>query len=87
MEGDLGMLSGVIAGAALGLWVLLTVRVKGWEWLLGVMTWPGAQSVALLQRLTAGVLTPTQRRGMAITARLAAARFRCWQLGIKNHPR
>jgi hypothetical protein len=81
------MLSGLLVVSAVGLWVLVTVRVKGWAWLRGVMMWPGIESVALLQRVAAGVLTPVQRRGVAVTARLVVARCRCWQLGIKNHPR
>lgn len=77
----------LIGLAALGLWVMMTARVKGWAWLRGVMMWPGIQSVALVQRVAAEVLTPVQRRGVGVTARLVRARLRCWQLGIKNHPR
>jgi hypothetical protein len=78
------MLSDLLMMSAVGLWVLVTVRVKGWVWLRGVMMWPGTKSVALLQRVSARVLTPVQWRGVVVTVRLAIARFRCWQLGIKN---
>ena len=82
-----GLLSVLGTAGACVLWVVLTGKVKGWAWLRAAFMWPGVESVALLQRLGSGLLTPTQRRGVAVHARLAVARFRCWRLGMKNHPR
>lgn len=79
--------SALVTAGLLASWVILTVRLVGRSRLHSVLDWPGVKTLAAVRWALHWGLTPTQRRGIAVHAELAVARFHCHRLGVQSRPR